>query len=153
MAVGVASWRLDFLDAEEVAQVVEGGQVVRVADDDGQHLVLERQRQHLVDAGHRLGDQRQRFGRRLDFLEVDDLQAELLGEGLEELVFGDEAAADGDLAGQLAGGLGFVEDVPELVVVDEAEVDEDLAERAADRLAASLLLDAAAPFLARRRLA
>ena len=31
----------DFVEAEQVAQVVHGGQVGRVADDDGQHFVLQ----------------------------------------------------------------------------------------------------------------
>ncbi len=52
----------------------------------------------------------------------------LLGERLQELIFVDEAARDGDLAGLVAGVLGLVEDFPELIFVDEAEVDEHLAD-------------------------
>ena len=68
MAVGVASMATHFVDAEEVAQVVERGQVGGSPMAMVSTLSLKRQRQHLVDAGHRLGDQRQRLGRRLDLL-------------------------------------------------------------------------------------
>ena len=95
MAAGGGEQGDDLVDAEQVAQVVDGAEVGRVADGDGQHLVLERQRQDLVDAGHRLGDELQRLGRRLDLGEVDDLEAVLLGQGLQQLVLVDEAAADG----------------------------------------------------------
>ena len=133
-----------FVDAQQVAQVVHRRHVGRVADGDGQHLVLEGQRQDLVDVGHRLGHQRQRLRLRLDFLEVGDLEAVLFGQGLEQLVLVDEALRHGRLPGRHAGVLGLVEDVPELVVVDEAEVDEHLAE-----LALAAARGAVGPFLLR----
>src|SRR5262249_14421313 len=61
-------------------------------------------------------------------LDVDNLEAVLLGQSAQELLVGDEAARHGDLAGELVAALGFVEDFPELVFVDEAKVDEDLAQ-------------------------
>src|SRR5207245_748507 len=66
---------------------------------------------------------------------VGDLQSMLLGEHLEELFVVDEAARDGDMAGELAGGLGLVEDAPELIVIDEAEIDEHLPDPALARRA------------------
>jgi len=54
----------------------------------------------------------------------------LLGQRLQELLLGDETAADRDLAGRLQVGLGLFEDRPELVLVDVAEVNKDLTDAA-----------------------
>ena len=62
---------------------------------------------------------------------VDDLEAVLFGQGLQELVVGDQAARDCRLAGELTGALGLFEDVPELFLVNEAKVDQHLADAAA----------------------
>ena len=62
---------------------------------------------------------------------VEQTQAELIGQGLHQLRFGDEPAGDGRLAEELAGVLGLAEDFLELNVIDVAQVDEDLAEPAA----------------------
>ena len=104
-----------FVEAEQVAQIVGGANVGWIADGDGQHLVLEGQRQHLVDRRHRFRNERQHFGRRLDLGEIDDLQIVLFGQRLEELLLGDEALLDGGLAGEDALVLRFVEDLPELL--------------------------------------
>src|SRR5262249_12734284 len=77
------------------------------------------------------GDQGQRLGGGLEVLGGQEAQAELLGEGAEQLGVGDQAARQGDLADGHAGVLGLVEDLPELVLVHVAEVDEDLAHAAA----------------------
>ncbi len=90
----------DFLDAEEIAQVVERGQVAGIAEDHGEDIVLEGERQDLVDAGHGLGHQGQRLGRGLELLGSEQLEAELIGERLLQLHFGDEAARQGGLAEQ-----------------------------------------------------
>ena len=62
------------LNAEEVAQVVDGLQVVRIGHGDGEDLVLEGQRQHLVDGRPSVSETSvTRLGVRLDLVEVDDL--------------------------------------------------------------------------------
>jgi len=123
--------RLHLGDVEQVAQVVQGRQIVGIADGDDQDLVLEGQRKHLVHAGHRLGDELQRFGLRLDILQVDDLEVVLFAQRLEELVLGDEASGHGDLADRLGGVLGLFENLPQLIFVEEAQIDEHLAEATA----------------------
>ena len=98
-------------------------------------LSLKRQRQDLVDAGHRLGDQR-RAPRAcgLSSSRLTTFRPMLLGQRLQQLVLGDQAAADGDLADQLTPVfLASSSELPELVLVDEAEVDEHLADLAACR--------------------
>src|SRR5437660_1736348 len=55
----------------------------------------------------------------------------LIGKGLKQLVFGDEATRQSDLAGLLGRGLGFFEDVPQLIFIEEAKVNEHLAEATA----------------------
>src|SRR5262249_26850681 len=64
----------------------------------------------------------------------------LLGEGGEQLLLGDQAAGDGGLAGELAGVLGLLEDLPQLVLVDEAEVHQDGADLAGAAAGAGFLL-------------
>ena len=59
---------MDLVDAQQVAQVVDAGEVVRIGRGNGEDLVLEGQRQHLVDGRHRLGHELQRFGLRLEIL-------------------------------------------------------------------------------------
>ena len=136
--------RHHFVDAQQVAQVVQRRQVGRVADGDGQHLVLEGQRQDLVDVGHRLRDQGQRLRLRLDSCEVDDLQPCCSASAWSSWSSLMRPLRDGHLPGRHAGVLGLVEDLPELVVVDEAEVDEHLTE-----LALAAALRAVGPFLLR----
>ena len=57
---------IDLLDTKEVAQVIQGRQVDRVADDHRQGAVDVAERQDLVDAGHGLGHEGSRFGGDLD---------------------------------------------------------------------------------------
>ena len=96
---------------------------------DGEDVVLEADGHDLVDAGHRLGDEFEHLGWDTGLVEVDDRHAPLLGEGFGDLLLGDEAHADGDLADDLAGGLFLLfEHVPELVLIEVAEVDQDLSE-------------------------
>jgi len=54
----------------------------------------------------------------------------LLGEGLEELVFVNEAAVESGLPNAGAAAFGFFENFPKLLFGEEAQVDEDLSELA-----------------------
>ena len=63
------------------------------------------ERDDAVELGHRLGDRGQHLGRDRRVAEADHLHAHLLGQALGQLVVGDQAHADGDLAEHLAGPL------------------------------------------------
>ena len=102
---------------------------MRIAHGDHQRVVLEADRHDAIQLGHRLGDVAQHLGRDDRLAEADDLHAHLLGQGLGQLVVGDQAHALGDLAQQFVGALLLLfEQHFELVVVDEAKIDEDLAD-------------------------
>ena len=121
---------LDLHDAEEVADVVEGLQVVRVGHHNREYFVLERQRQHLVERRHRFLNHLDRVGLRHHLVEVDDAQAVLLGDGRQQLVLGDEAAVEDDALERRIGGTGVVDELLDLGFVEEAEVHKHGAELA-----------------------
>src|SRR5262249_16709349 len=62
-------------------------------------------------------------------------------EHLQQLLLGDQAARQGDLAREHVGVLGLLDDLPLLGVVDEAEVHHDLADLAAAGVAGRARLD------------
>ncbi len=62
----------DLGDAEQVAQVVEGGEVAGIGHRHGQHLVFHRQGQDVVDRGHGFRHQAQNVAVGLYFTQVDD---------------------------------------------------------------------------------
>ena len=107
------------------------GQAIRIGNGHHQHLVAVGKRQHFIDRRHRLGHKRDGFGLGLEVFQVHHLEAELLGQGLLQLLLGDEGAAQGHLAREVAGGLGFFQNVPKLFFVDETQIDEHLAKAAA----------------------
>ena len=127
-----------------------GGEVIGIADGDGQHLVLEGQRQRPCRRWPSFrGPAASASGCRPDLLQIDDLEAVLFAQGLQELLFGDEAACHGGLADRLGGVLGLFEDFPQLVLIEETQIDEHLSEAA---LAAGARFSLPRLFLAESRL-
>ncbi len=117
--------------ADEVAQVVQGADVLRIGHGDGEDIVLEADRHHLVQLGHGHGDELEGLRRDGGLAEIDDRHAPLLGEGFGHLGFGDHAHADGDLADDLARALLLLfQHVPELILGEVAQVDQNLSELA-----------------------
>ena len=115
------------LVAEEVAQLVHYGEVLRLARGDRQRVVAERQRNGAVHMRHRFGEVAQHFLRNGQVGNRDDLQSELFAERLRELILGQHIHTNRDLADQLAGALAllFAQKL-QLFFVNIAEVDEDL---------------------------
>jgi hypothetical protein len=142
--------RFHLLDSQEVPQVVEGGEVVRVAHDHGERVALELERQNLVDLRHVLRDELERFRGRLGLLEVGDRQPVAFALGLQQLIFGHQAAVENDPRERLVCRSGLLKQVPELLLVDVAEIDENLTEFAVAAVGAYPSLGLV---LGRRRLA
>lgn len=115
--------------AEEVSQVVEGADVLRVRHGNGEDIVLEGDRHDLVDAGHGLGDEVENLGGDVGLIEVDDRHPPLLGEGFGDLGFSHQSHTDRHLTDDFAGALLLLfEHVPQLILVEVPEVDQNLSE-------------------------
>ena len=89
-------------------------------------------------AGVLLGEQRDDLGIDLGAAEVDDVEPELLGEHVGEDALAEETELDEDVAEPLARRGLLRQRVAELVLGDEAAADQQLAERAADSGAATI---------------
>ena len=127
-----ASMAIDFVDAEEVAQVVEGRQVVRVADGDGQHVVLEGR---AAASCRRWPSSRGRAAAPracgLTSSRLTTLRPCCSARAWSSCSSVIRPRSTATWPSGMAGALGLVEHLPELVFVDEAEIDEDLAESCA----------------------
>ncbi len=134
---GVGQGGDDFLDLQEVAQVVEGGQVAGIAEDHRERIILEGEGQDLVDAGHGFGDAGQRFRAGLELFRTEQSEPELIGESLLQLHRGDEAARQRRLAHEDAGTFSFFKDGPELIFIEIAKIDKDLAQTTTGAAAAA----------------
>ena len=90
------------LGAGDRADVVDREHVRRVGHRDDEPAVLPADRDRLVAAGERLGDERR--DRTVDraVVEVDELEADLAGQGADELRFGDGPRLDQEAAERLA---------------------------------------------------
>ena len=115
--------------SQEVAEIVQGGHVVRGAHGDGQQVVLQRDGHDLVDLGHRLGHQFQHLGRDGGLAEIHHRHAPLLGQSLGHLLVGAQLQPDGGLSEDFAGRLLLLlAHVPELLLGEVSEVDQDLSD-------------------------
>ena len=86
-------------------------------------------RNHPVHLGHRVGDRGDQVPVQLDFAQVDHLHVHLLGQGLGQLVVGDQLHVLGDLAQQFSGTLLLLfQQHLQLLVGDEPEIDQDLSD-------------------------
>ena len=114
---------------QEVPEIVECRNVLRIGHRHRQHIVLERDRHDLVDAGHGLGNQLQHLRGNGRLFQVDDLHSPLLGQRLAQLRLGRQPHPDHDLPQQLARRfLLLLEHIPQLVFVEVPQVNQDLAQ-------------------------
>ena len=123
--------RDDHLDlvAQERPQLVLDRQVLWVARRQRQHVVLEPDRHHPVQLGHRLGNLLEHFRVEFRVFERNRLHPHLLGERLHQLLVGDQLHVLGDFAEQSAGLLFLLlQHRLQLVVGEEAEVNENLSD-------------------------
>jgi hypothetical protein len=114
---------------DEPPQLVLHRNVLRLARGDGQNAVVELQRDHPIQLGHGIGHHLSSIFRGRKALDVDGLHVELFGQGLDQLLIGDQPHVLGDLADQLSRVLVlFLDQHFQLVVGDEPHVDEDLSD-------------------------
>ena len=126
----------------ELADRLVGLVVERVGDRDVERLVVDLERDAATLALERLGDHRHRLGRGLDPVEVDERDAQLVGERRGEVALADLALVVEDLADPAAGLLLDLERLREVVLGDQPAADEDLADpaRGDDRAAGEVTL-------------
>ncbi len=117
------------LVAQKRAQLVLDGEILRIAQGDGQRVVAKADGHDAIHLGHGVGDQPQHVGRHDRIGQMDDLHVPLLGQSLGQLLLVDEILSLGNLAQQLPGMLLlFFQQRFELLVGDETEVDQDLSD-------------------------
>jgi len=117
--------------AQKVPQFVLDGQVLRIASGQGQRAVVQHDRDHAIQLGHRVGDRGEHGTIQLDLAQVDHLHVHLLGQRLSQLLVGDQRHLFGDLAQQFTGPLLLLlQQHLQLLVGDESEIDQNLSDAA-----------------------
>ena len=114
---------------DEVPQVVQRPQILRVRHRHGEDVVFHRNRNDLVHLGHRRGHQVDHLGRNVRLRQIDDRHVPLLGQRFGQLFVGDESQLERDLAEDLSGALFLLfQHVPELILGEISEVDQNHSE-------------------------
>ena len=114
--------------AGDRADVVQRVDVGRIGHRHQQPSVALADRQRAIPAGQGLGEQRRCERIDLEVREIDELEADLLGERTHEVGLPDHAKVDQDAAERFGRLAVFLEGDLELLGLDIAELDEDLAE-------------------------
>ena len=113
--------------AQQRAELIANGELLRIAHGDGQRVVFKLDGNHAVQLRHRLGNSGQHVGGNFQFAKSDNPHAHLLGERLGQLLFGDVAQRFGNLAQQFARpALLLFQQQLELILRNHPQVDKNL---------------------------
>jgi hypothetical protein len=115
--------------AEDGPQIVHGKHVRWVRHGDDRGVVAVPDGQQLMAPGHRLWDQLDRLGVDGELVEVDELEPDLFGHGLDEVFLGYKPELREDLAELATGGLRFAHGRTHLLGRYLPRLDEHLGKR------------------------
>jgi hypothetical protein len=108
--------------------VVEGEDVRRIRHRHDQHGILVADGQRAITSSHLLGDERRCARIDLEVAEVDEIEADLPSQGRNEVGLTNEAEVDQDPAEGAAEPLLLGQGRPQLILGDQALIEQDLAE-------------------------